>query len=213
MRADVTARYAERAGEYARHLGSMSSVHLADEHLVTSWAAGLGGTPLARPVLDAGCGPGHWSGHLAARGVDVRGIDQVPEFVEHARRAHPTVPFDLGDVDVLPYGPGQFSGVLAWYSLIHHDPGGIRRPLDEFARVLGPGGGLLVGFFAGSAVEPFDHAITTAWRWSPDLLADALRASGFDVLETHTRTGPTSGPRPHGALVARLARLPPHHAG
>lgn len=206
MGADVAARYAERAGEYARHLGSMSSVHPADEHLVTSWAAGLGGAGHGGPVLDAGCGPGHWSGHLAARGVDVRGVDQVPEFVEHARRAHPTVPFDLADVDALPYGPGQFSGVLAWYSLIHHDPGDIRRPLDEFARVLRPGGGLLVGFFTGSAVEPFDHAVATAWRWSPDLLADALRASRFDVLETHARTGPTSGPRPHGALVARLAR-------
>ncbi|MET4052419.1 SAM-dependent methyltransferase [Frigoribacterium sp. PvP054] len=201
MGSDARVRYAERADEYARHLGSMSSVHPADEHLVTSWARAVGG-----PVLDAGCGPGHWSGHLAARGVDVRGVDQVPEFVEHARRAHPAVPFDLGDVDALPYGPGEFSGVLAWYSLIHHDPGGIRRPLDEFARVLRPGGGLLVGFFAGSTVEPFDHAITTAWRWSPDLLADALRASGFDVLETHTRTGPPSGPRPHGALVARLDR-------
>jgi SAM-dependent methyltransferase len=206
MGSDVVARYAERAGEYARHLGSMSSVHPADEHLVTSWAAGLGPDGLAHPVLDAGCGPGHWSGHLAAEGIDVRGIDQVPEFVEHARRAHPTVPFDLGDVDALPYGPGEFSGVLAWYSLIHHDPGDVRRPLDEFARVLRPGGGLLVGFFTGSTVEPFDHAITTAWRWSPDLLADALRASGFDVLETHTRTGPAFGPRPHGALVARLAR-------
>ncbi|WP_083396507.1 class I SAM-dependent methyltransferase [Frigoribacterium sp. MCBA15_019] len=200
MTREAGARYAARAREYVDHLGSMSSVHPADEHLVTSWAVAVAG-----PVLDAGCGPGHWSGHLAARGVDVRGLDQVPAFVEHARRAQPGVSFDLGGVDALPYEPDAFSGVLAWYSLIHHDPSSIRRPLREFARVLRPGGGLLVGFFTGSTVEPFDHAIATAWRWAPDLLADELRASGFDVLETHTRTGPPSGPRPHGAIIARVA--------
>ena len=201
MTSDVGERYAARAREYVDHLGSMTSVHPADEHLVTSWA-----TTVEGPVLDAGCGPGHWSGHLAARGVHVRGLDRVPAFVEHARRTHPDVSFSLGDVDALPYEPDEFSGVLAWYSLIHHDPGSIRRPLREFARVLRPGGGLLVGFFTGSTVEQFDHAITTAWRWAPDLLADELRASGFDVLETHTRAGPPSGPRPHGAIIARVAQ-------
>ncbi|KPG87551.1 class I SAM-dependent methyltransferase [Frigoribacterium sp. RIT-PI-h] len=200
MTSEVGTQYAARAHEYVDHLGSMSSVHPADEHLVASWAAAVGG-----PVLDAGCGPGHWSGHLAARSVPVRGLDQVPAFVEHAHRTHPGVSFDLGDVDALPYEPDAFSGVLAWYSLIHHDPSSIRSPLREFARVLRPGGGLLVGFFTGSTVEPFGHAITTAWRWAPDPLADELRASGFDVLETHTRTGSASGPRPHGAILARLA--------
>ena len=33
-------------------------------------------------VLDLGCGPGHWSAFLHARGADVTGVDQVPEFVE-----------------------------------------------------------------------------------------------------------------------------------
>lgn len=198
MSDDVGGRYAARAGEYVEQLGSMGSVHPADEHLVTTWATGRDGV-----VLDAGCGPGHWSGHLAGRGVDVRGLDQVTTFVEHARRTHPDVPFDLGSIDDLPYDTDAFVGVLAWYSLIHHDPGSIHRPLDEFARVVRPGGALLVGAFAGRDVEPFDHAIATAWRWTPDLLQDALRASGFEVVETHTRTGSAGGPRPHVAMLAR----------
>ena len=80
----VGSAYARRAAEYAEQLGSMAAVHPADEHLVTTWAEGLDG-----PLLDAGCGPGHWTAHLAGRGVDVRGLDQVPAFVEHARAAHP----------------------------------------------------------------------------------------------------------------------------
>ncbi|PYY39071.1 class I SAM-dependent methyltransferase [Curtobacterium sp. MCPF17_046] len=190
--------YGRRAAEYTEQLGSMGSVHPADVHLVTSWATGLGG-----PVLDAGCGPGHWTGHLADRGVDVLGLDQVPAFVEHARRTHPSARFHLGSVDDVPAEDGHFAGVLAWYSLVHHDPVSIARPLSEAARVLRPGGGLLVGFFTGDRVEPFDHAVTTAYRWPPDALADAVRAAGFTVLEVHTRTvATTPGPRPHGALLA-----------
>lgn len=196
---DVATAYARRATEYAEHLGSMGTVHPADEHLVTSWAAQVDG-----PVLDAGCGPGHWTAHLAERGADVRGLDQVPAFVEHARSAHPRVPFDVGSLDALPYEAGSVAGVLAWYSLVHHDPSTIHRPLDEFARVLRPGGELLVGFFVGDEVEPFDHAVVTAWRWSVTALTEQLRASGLSTVEAHTRIAVPTGPRPHGAILARL---------
>jgi SAM-dependent methyltransferase len=189
--------YGRRAAEYTEQLGTMASVHPADVHLVTTWAAGLGG-----PVLDAGCGPGHWTSHLADRGVDVLGLDQVPAFVEHARRTYPSVRYDRGSIDELPYEDERFAGVLAWYSLVHHDPAGIGQPLSEAARVLRPGGGLLVGFFTGDRVEPFDHAVTTAYRWPPDALADEVRAAGFTVVELHTRTAGTPRPRPHGALLA-----------
>ena len=195
----VGSAYAHRAAEYAEQLGSMAAVHPADEHLVTTWAEGLDG-----PLLDSGCGPGHWTAHLAGRGIDVRGLDQVPAFVEHARAAHPGVRFDVGDVDALPHPTDGLAGVLAWYSLIHHDPDALGRPLDEVARVLRPGGELLVGFFVGDEVEPFDHAVAPAWRWSVAALTDRLRASGLSVLEAHTRVAATPGPRPHGAVLARL---------
>ncbi len=198
MSSDVEDSYAGRAAEYIALLGSMSSVHPADEHLVTTWARGIDG-----PIIDAGCGPGHWTAHLAERGCDVHGIDQVPGFIEHARAAHPSAAFDLASMDALPDADGSHGGVLAWYSLIHHEPAVVHRPLQEFARVLRPGGGLLVGFFVGPRVKAFDHAVVTAYRWSPEALSEALRSAGFDVLETHTRTGPADGPRPHGAIVAR----------
>ncbi|WP_413600252.1 class I SAM-dependent methyltransferase [Curtobacterium sp. Curtsp57] len=198
MSSDVEASYGGRAAEYIGLLGSMTSVHPADEHLVTTWARGIDG-----PIIDAGCGPGHWTAHLAERGCEVHGVDQVPGFIEHARAAHPGPMFGVGSIDALPDAEGSHAGVLAWYSLIHHEPATIRRPLGEFARVLRPGGGLLVGFFVGQRVEAFDHAVVTAYRWSPEALSAALRSAGFDVLETHTRTGPADGPRPHGAIVAR----------
>ena len=62
-----------------------------------------------------------------------------------------------------------------------------------------------MGFFVGLVVEPFDHTVVTAYRWSPEALSTELHSAGFEVIETHTRTGRDPKPRPHGAIVARLA--------
>ncbi|MEC5185480.1 SAM-dependent methyltransferase [Cryobacterium sp. MP_3.1] len=198
MAFESTTAYSRRAGEYAEQLGSMASVHPLDRQLLTGWAGRQGG-----PVIDAGCGPGHWTGYLAERGVSIRGVDLVSGFIEHARRTYPNVSFAVGDVGALPEPAGTVAGILAWYSLIHHEPGALRHALAEFARVLRPGGELLLGFFEGPVLEPFEHAIATAFRWPVDALSAELRAAHFDVIETHTRTGP--GHRPHGAILARVS--------
>lgn len=199
MSIDVGASYSRRAAEYVDLLGSMSSVHPSDRHLVATWADQVEG-----PLLDAGCGPGHWSGYFSGRGIEVCGVDQVPAFIEHARATYPSASFEVGSLDALEAPAGTFGGALAWYSLIHHHPDSIRQPLSEIARVLRPGGKLLVGFFTGADVEPFDHTIVTAYRWTPEALADALRSASFEVSETHTRTGAQPKPRPHGAILAHL---------
>jgi SAM-dependent methyltransferase len=197
--AAVRDAYARRADEYTQQLGTMAAVHPADRQLVSAWADGLTG-----PVLDAGCGPGHWTRYLSDRGQAARGVDQVPAFIDHARAAHPGVAFEVGSVDDLADDPGSVGGVLAWYSLIHHDPAVILSPLREFARVLRPGGGLVLGFFEGRRVEPFEHLVVTAYRWPVAELTDRLREAQFEVTEVQTRTD--TGQRPHGAIVAK--RLP-----
>ncbi|MFG6503801.1 class I SAM-dependent methyltransferase [Microbacterium sp. P05] len=199
MASGVRDSYAQRAAEYTELLGSMTAMHPSDVQLVTSWAASVDG-----PLLDAGCGPGHWTAHLAGQGIDARGVDQVPAFIDHARAAYPSVTFTLGSMDALVDPDETYGGVLAWYSVIHHHPSSIGRALAEFARVLRPGGQLLVGFFLGTDVEPFDHAVVTAYRWPADLLAHELTAAGFAVTETHTRTVAYERPRPHGAILAHL---------
>ena len=200
MSSDVEAAYSDRAADYAEQLGSMSSVHPSDRQLITSWAAQVTG-----PILDAGCGPGHWTAYLTDQGHDARGVDQVPDFIDHARRTYPHGAFALGDFTRLPDDAGSIGGILAWYSLIHYEPSTVRVALEEFARVLRPDGALLLGFFIGPVVEPFDHAVVTAYRWPPEALANELRAAGFEVIETHTRTGRHPKPRPHCAILAHLA--------
>ncbi|MFF1551096.1 class I SAM-dependent methyltransferase [Rhodococcus erythropolis] len=187
--------YSARSQEYTDLFGHMDSTHASDRALVTSWAATLTGR-----VLDAGCGPGQWTDFLAQRGLAVSGIDLVPEFVERARDQYPDLSFEVGGFEALDVEADSLGGVLSWYSLIHHHPQDIETPLAEFARVIRPGGGLLVGFFEGASVEAFDHAATTGYRWPVAELSQVLVTAGFDVIETHIRTG--SGYRPHGAITA-----------
>lgn len=188
--------YSRRSAEYIQLFGSMEPVHHADLHLVSTWADGLTG-----PVIDAGCGPGHWTNHLASRGREVRGVDLVPEFIARARDAYPGIRFDVGAFDRLDARTSSVGGVLSWYSLIHYEPDGILTPLRELARVIRPGGGLLVGFFSWPSLERFPHAVVDAYRWPVSRLASEVEAAGFDVVETYERV--EKGARPQGAIVAR----------
>ncbi|MFI7588768.1 class I SAM-dependent methyltransferase [Spongisporangium articulatum] len=195
---DALLAYSQRAAEYVALLGSMDAVHDDDRALITRWATELDG-----PVLDAGCGPGHWTAHLQGLGVDVEGLDQVSDFLRHARKAHPDTRFRLGTLQAPGVPPGSLAGVLAWYSLIHLPPPELPDVLAGFRAALAPGGGLVVGFCRGERLEPFAHKVTEAWFWPPDELAGRLEEAGFAVLEKHRRDD--AGQRPHGALVARRA--------
>ncbi|GAA0998897.1 class I SAM-dependent methyltransferase [Subtercola frigoramans] len=190
------AAYSGRAAEYVDLLGSMSSVHPSDVQIVSTWASDVHGD-----IIDAGCGPGHWTNFLAQQGVTARGIDQVPEFIAHAANAYPAVDFAVEGLDAMEARTGSVGGVLSWYSLIHYEPDEIQVPLREFGRVIKPGGALLVGFFEGPVVEKFAHAVTPAYRWPVDSISSELGRAGFDFLESHVRR--TAGQRPQAAVSAR----------
>jgi SAM-dependent methyltransferase len=171
-----------------------------DIQLISAWAGAVDGE-----IIDAGCGPGHWTNFLAEKGHHVRGVDAVPEFISHARNAYPDVGFTLGNLESLDVGAGSMGGILSWYSLIHHEPETIRVPLREFGRALRPRGTLLIPFFEGPAVEQFAHAVTPAYRWPVDDLGAELTATGFEVVESHVRK--TAGQRPLASIVARRLAL------
>ena len=189
--------YAARALEYTNALGSIAATSTLDQNLIREWSSSVQGR-----VIDAGCGPGHWTAFLHELGVDVEGIDPVRPFIEQAASRFPGVPFRVASFIDLNATEGQAAGILAWYSLIHLQPAELTDVLAVFARQLEPGGSLLLGFFAGDSLEPFPHAVTTAYYWPIAEMANALAGAGFRVDETRTRTDP--GSRPHAAMVARL---------
>ncbi|WP_221584320.1 class I SAM-dependent methyltransferase [Microbacterium sp. G2-8] len=194
--ARVRDAYGRRAAEYVEALGSVEVMADADRTCIETWASGLDGR-----VLDIGSGPGHWSAHLHERGSLIEGVEPVREFLESARARFVGVEFREASVLEMPYDDGAARGVLAWYSLIHLDPDDVALALASIARVLAPGGSLLLGFFEGAEVATFDHAVATAYFWPITSMTDLLDSAGFAVVGVECRTDP--GGRPQASIIAR----------
>lgn len=195
----IAAAYDARAAEYVALLGDIAQTDARDRALIAAWRDATTGR-----LLDAGCGPGLWTAFLYERHRDVLGVDLSAEFIAHARQRHPDLAFVHGSFDALPLEDASLGGVLAWYSLIHTPPEDVPAVLNEFARVLAPGGSILIGFFDGTPREPFAHAIATAYFWTPDALQPLLERAGFIVTATERRTRTPDEPsiRPHASLTA-----------
>ncbi len=193
----VRAAYGPRAEEYIGALSSPEAMSLVDRATIEEWVHGIDGR-----LIDAGCGPGRWAAHLRDLGADIEGIDMMPACIDSARGRFPDVTFRLGESDALPVEPASLAGILAWYSVIHTSPEQLPAIIREFARCLARGGNLLLGFFEGQHVVPFDHVITTAYFWSVSEMTRLHEDDGFEVLGVRTRTDP--GARPHAAISARL---------
>jgi SAM-dependent methyltransferase len=104
--------------------------------------------PPGSRILDAPCGPGRIARRLASAGLDVTGVDLSAPFVALAQ-AEPGPPGGLityvqGDLRQLPV-PGPFDAVVCWFtSFGYYDDADCRRVLEEFHRVLRPGGTVLI---------------------------------------------------------------------
>ncbi|MDO3701574.1 class I SAM-dependent methyltransferase [Micromonospora sp. C28SCA-DRY-2] len=195
----VRQAYGSVAELYIELFGTRQQVHPDDLAFIGRHLAGRPGT-----VLDLGCGPGHITDYLRSLGADATGIDMVPEFIAHARAAHPGGSYQLGSMENLAVADRSIAGILAWGSLIHLPPDDLDGQLAEFRRVMAPAGRLVLGLFVGDEVEAFDHKVVTAYRWPVDEFSERLARAGFAEVERLQR--PSEGTqRPHAAIAAIAA--------
>jgi SAM-dependent methyltransferase len=100
--------------------------------------------PSGSHILDVPCGHGRLSRRLAAAGMEVTGVDLTPAYVKDAR-ADPhlrpgSVTYLEGDMRSLPVD-GPFDAVVCWLnSFGYYDDDDCHTVLEEFHRVLRPGG-------------------------------------------------------------------------
>lgn len=99
--------------------------------------------PAAGLAIDVGCGEGRWTRELAELGYDVVGVDRSKALVEAACDADPAGRYEVAPAEELPFRDGEASFVLCVNVLMHIVD--LDRVLREFARVLAPGGALVVG--------------------------------------------------------------------
>jgi SAM-dependent methyltransferase len=162
--------------------------------------------PLAdKRVLEIGCGAGNVAALLAARGLEVVGVDISPTAIAWAtERASERTRFVVGDVVREIPVDGLFDAVLDGHCL-HCIIGPDRaRLLANVRAKLRPGGVLLVATMCGAITSPeiaacFDpisrcqivDGVARRYIGEPDAILDELRAAGFAVERSLVL------PRPH----------------
>jgi uncharacterized protein YceH (UPF0502 family) len=177
----VRATYRTVAADYADQLSGELADLPFERWLLERVVAEAG----SRPVMDAGCGPGHVTAFLAAAGADARGIDLTPEMVQQAQDRFPGVRYEVGDLTRLirPENADGWGAVLGWYSLIHLAGSEFPVAVSALARPLAPGGLLVLAGHAGRDVRR-----VTSW-FGHDVEVDGVRHEPADVVAAVTAAG------------------------
>jgi demethylmenaquinone methyltransferase/2-methoxy-6-polyprenyl-1,4-benzoquinol methylase/phosphoethanolamine N-methyltransferase len=148
-------------------------------------------------LLDVGCGSGTLVLHAGRRvrpNGRAAGIDPTPGQISWARRKatwlRRAVDFQEGSIDLLPFPDESFDAVTSTLMLHHLSPEMRRAGLGEVARVLRPGGRLVVADFdpvpdQGAGHDPAGQ------------LAGLLEVHGFAQLSTDR----IAFPRPHRGWI------------
>ena len=155
-----------------------------DVAVLETFAAAL---PAGARVCDAGCGPcGHVARILADRGLDVVGIDLSAKCVALARAEQPSLRFETMDMAAMAFGDCAFDGLIAYYALHDQPKSTLPAVFREFARVLRPGGRLLVvakeGAGEGWIDDPMGLPAQVFWSaFSPGELRELCINAGFQT--------------------------------
>ncbi len=179
-----------------------------------------------RTALDVGCGEGRFCRMLAAEGVRATGIDPTLALLDVARQRDPGGDYRIGRAEELDFPDASFDLVVSYLTLI--DIPDIGRAIPEMARVLRPGGTLLIAninsFVTAGAPDGWGRDAEGKTRfWIDDYLAERadwaewrgirirnwhrpLEAYMSLLLAQGLRLTHFAEPAPHGGDAERVAR-------
>jgi SAM-dependent methyltransferase len=181
--------YDRLAGAYAcRFVKELQSKPL-DRELLDRFAAEVRGRG---DVCDMGCGPGHVARYLRRAGVTMFGLDLSPQMIEQARQLSPDISFQVGDMAALGLEDETLAGIVAFYAIVNIPRGSLPTVFQEMARVLRPGGLLLLSFHVGDEVvhpeELLGHSISMDFYFfQPVEITGYLEAAGFSIEDVVQR--------------------------
>ncbi|MGX1132381.1 SAM-dependent methyltransferase [Streptomyces glaucescens] len=177
------------AEEYAELAKRVFAAQPLERALLGAYAELVGDTG---EVADLGCGTGLVTSHLASLGLPVSGLDLSASMLAVARRENPGLRFTQGSMLDLDLPDGRLAGVVSWYSSIHTPVDRLPGLFAEFARVLAPGGHLLLAFQVGDEPlhldQPFGHPVALDFeRRRPERMAELLEHAGFALRSRTVR--------------------------
>lgn len=159
-------------------------------------------------VLDVGSGDGAAASALAPYCRALTCIDTSAKMIEAARerlQKHPHVQTRVADVHALPFGEASFDAVMMFHTLTYAERPA--RALGECARVLRPGGRLVVLCLD----EHRQHEVTAPYGelhpgFSASHLRDLLKRAGLVVRTSEVAARESR--KPHLQVVLAIATKP-----
>jgi ubiquinone/menaquinone biosynthesis C-methylase UbiE len=138
--------YDRIADEYARRLYKELDGKPFDRKLLDRFAKQVAGKGEA---CDMGCGPGQIARYLRDQGATVFGLDLSPKMIAQARQLNPDISFRVGNMLALDLPANSLAGIAAFYAIVNIPKESLPKVFREMARVLQPGGLLLLPFHIG----------------------------------------------------------------
>jgi SAM-dependent methyltransferase len=154
----------------------------------------IGLTPSTARLLDFGCGSARVAGYLARDGWHVDGCDPDREAIAWAAEHVPEARFTVtGNAPPLPFSDGSFDAALAIAVFSHMDPAAQRSWASELARIVRPGGALVVSALGEAVAGTLPHSLScaiakmleadgSAWISGEHGFASAIAAHRVDAL-------------------------------
>lgn len=162
--------------------------HVGMAEIATDWLRQLPGLSSLERLLDAGCGTGgalHWLKEFGRPyGIDRHSLALRYAAAKGAQR------LVLADVQALPFGDARFGLLTSFDVLYHMDVTTDWTALNEFARVLRPGGWLLLRLPAYDWLRgAHDRLVQTRHRYTRREVTMKLQSAGLrPVRVTYVNT-------------------------
>jgi ubiquinone/menaquinone biosynthesis C-methylase UbiE len=154
-------------------------------------------------ILDMGCGTGRFTVPLAATGADVTGLDLTQAMLDRTalklQDAHLTAVLQQGDMAQLPFPDESFDVVVSMLALMHIPLADRQAVFLEAARVLKPGGRVLL-----SVKNSIFERMFKGDRFAA---VDQTDVDHGELIFTHTRSGTEFRAPWHSFAPHDVARL------
>ncbi|MRG46884.1 methyltransferase domain-containing protein [Chitinophaga sp. SYP-B3965] len=145
------------------------------------------------PFADFGCGPGQTTRFLYDNDIkDITGIDISQAMIEEARKLHPKIKFETGDLLNISYDSNHFGSAVAFYAIVHFTYEEIGKAFSEVNRVLKTGAHFLCSFHVGDETVHYDtaHDIPVdidLYYFQTERIITLLQQTGFEIIEALER--------------------------
>ena len=181
---EVRDMYEATADSYAQMMDG--EIHLpVYSEVLERLHRGVDGLPGA--VIDTACGSGHMLSMFRDLFKPQRllvGVDLSPRMISIAReRLGSNADLFVGDMrNLQQFESDSAAALLNWYAIHHLSAEGLREAMNEWYRVLVPGGRLWVATWEGAGLIDYGEASDiVAIRYSPDELMALAEEAGFRI--------------------------------